>query len=107
MNYTNCCYNGGMNLDDKCLIIEEFIREYGINIDPYEDVDYLKFKMYNDIGIPLAQSIVYGLALPTTDGEQIVIETWNNLCELLKADPNGEYDNINDMIIGPEIDEEE
>lgn len=85
-----------MDLEDKCSIIEQFSKEFTIGeIDRefFED-----FVLYNDLGVPLASLIVYGLADATSEGQGIIDETWQQLCETLDLDPDDEYDDFDEMI---------
>lgn len=84
-----------MEIENICEIIEEFSRDYSseeLNTDFFSD-----FVNHNDIGIPLAQCIVYKLATPTDIGKQMIIDTWNNLCEILEVDPTETYQDLDDM----------
>lgn len=84
-----------MDIESISKILEEFSRDFTIgNIDREYFSDFV---IYNDMGIPLAQSIVYDLAMPTEEGKSLIVETWNNLCEILGADPEEEYDDLDDV----------
>lgn len=86
-------------------IIEDFSRQFTtgeVDRDFFSD-----FLIYNDLGLPLAQCVVYGLATPTTEGNAVILETWVNLCDLLGIDPNQYYEDFDDMIEESEEDEEE
>lgn len=85
-----------MDIESKCDIIEEFMREHILN-DKFKDEDVDEFLEYNDLGIPLAQGVAYDLAELTDEGETLVEETWNGLCKLFSADPYGEYDGLDDL----------
>jgi hypothetical protein len=86
-----------MDMESKCSLIEEFMREYRLN-DQYEEYDVEKFLEYNDIGIPLAQSVSYGLATPTIEGKDLIEETWVLFCEMLGADFEDEFDDLDDLL---------
>lgn len=93
-----------MDIETKCSIIEEFMREYILN-DDYDEYDVDSFLEYNDIGVPLAQAVIYNLANPTPEGSFLLQETWILFCEMLGIDPEGEYEDMDDII--DELEDEE
>lgn len=77
-------------------IIEDFSRQFTtgeVDMEFFSD-----FLIYNDLGVPLAQCVVYGLANPTSEGNAVILETWTNLCALLEIDPNEDYEDFDEMI---------
>lgn len=86
-----------MDIEDKCFLIEEFVREYSKYEHSNKSEEFLEFLSYNDLGIPLAQAYVYDLIILTDEGEGLIQETWLNLCEMIGTDPDGEYESIYDM----------
>lgn len=85
-------------------ILEDFARQFTTG-----EVDrefFSDFLIYNDLGIPLAQCVVYGLATPTQEGSAVILETWNNMCSLLDIDPTEEYEDFDDCIDDSESDED-
>lgn len=85
-----------MDIEDISKILEEFARDFttgDLDRDFFSD-----FVIYNDLGVPLAQAVVYELATPTKEGESLIIETWNNLCELLEVNPLEEYEDLDDLL---------
>ena len=86
-----------MDIEDKCFLIEEFVREYGKYEYSGESEDYINFLSYNDLGVPLAQAFTYNLVELTEEGEGLIEETWLNLCDMVNTDPDGEYESIYDM----------
>lgn len=86
-----------MDVEDRCALIEEFVREYSKYEFAFHNEDFLDFKLYNDLGIPLAQSVTYGLVNLTEEGMKLVDETWVYFCDMLESDPDGEYESIYDM----------
>lgn len=77
-------------------ILEDFARQFTVGeIDREFFSDFL---IYNDIGLPLAQCIVYKLVEPTQEGRAVVLETWVNLCELLDIDSTQEYEDFDEML---------
>jgi hypothetical protein len=85
-----------MDLEQKCAIIEEVARDFTVG-----DLDrefFSDFIIYNDLGLPLAQVIIYNLGSLNSDGQKVVEETWNQLCDLLGVDSEDEYIDLDDMI---------
>ena len=76
----------------KAEIIKEFIEENYLD-DLYED-----FFDYNDLGVPIAIAIVSDLVILTKEGEDLLNETWIELCEIFGSDPNEEYENLEDLM---------
>jgi hypothetical protein len=97
-----------MELEDKAKIIEEFVRDFVSDELDYEDIDFVGFFSYNDLGVPLAQAVTYDLiAQLTPEGEKVLEETWFNLCELFGSDPEEDYIDLDDVIVfGSDEDEE-
>jgi hypothetical protein len=65
--------------------------------DEFNSGDYEEFFDYNDLGIPLSIAITQDMVILTDSGEQLLNETWNELCLLFGADPSGEYESIDDV----------
>ena len=65
--------------------------------DNFNDEVYDEFFDYNDLGIPMAIAVIQEMVILTDSGEQLLDETWKELCELFGADPNGEYESIDDV----------
>jgi len=86
-----------MDTEDKCFLIEEFVREYGKYQYSHKSAEFLEFLSYNDLGVPIAQAFVYDLAILTEEGEALIEETWVNLCNMLNSNPYGNYESIYDM----------
>lgn len=86
-----------MDIDDKCFLIEEFVREYSKYEYSNQSQEFIDFLSYNDLGVPMAQAFVYDLVMLTEEGEGLVEETWLNLCTMVNTDPNGSYESIYDM----------
>lgn len=85
-----------MEFEQKCVIIEEVARDFTVG-----DLDrefFSDFIIYNDLGLPLAQIIVYDLGTLNNEGKNVVEETWKELCLLLDVDPDDEYDDLDEMI---------
>lgn len=65
--------------------------------DEFNSGDYEEFFDYNDLGVPLAIAINNDLVILTDAGEQLLDETWKDLCLLFEADPDNEYESIDDL----------
>ena len=65
--------------------------------DEFNSGEYDEFFDYNDLGIPLSIAITQDMVILTDAGEQLLEETWIELCLLFEADPNGEYESIDDL----------
>lgn len=94
-----------MELEQKCAIIEEVARDFTVG-----DLDrefFSDFIIYNDLGLPLAQAIIYDLATLHDEGKKIVEETWKELCILLNVDPDDEYYDLDEMIEAGGFDEDD
>lgn len=94
-----------MEFEHKCVIIEEVARDFtagDLDIELFSD-----FIIYNDLGLPLAQTVVYDLGTLNNEGRKVVQETWKELCLLLDIDPDEEYDDLDDMIEAGGFDEDE
>jgi hypothetical protein len=75
----------------KAEILVQFTQDY------FNSGEYEEFFDYNDLGIPMAISVMQDLVILTDAGEQLLDETWKELCEIFGADPNGEYESIDDV----------
>ena len=65
--------------------------------DEFNSGEYEEFFDYNDLGIPLSIAITQDMVILTDSGEQLLEETWIELCLLFNADPNLEYESIDDL----------
>ena len=80
-----------MDNRSKAEILVQFTQD-NFNDEVYED-----FFDYNDLGIPMAIAVMQEMVILTDSGEQLLEETWTELCELFGADPKGEYESIDDV----------
>ena len=67
--------------------------------DHFNSEEYDEFFDYNDLGIPMSIAITQDMVILTDAGEQLLEETWTELCLLFEADPNGEYESIDDLTV--------
>jgi hypothetical protein len=65
--------------------------------DEFNSGEYDEFFDYNDLGIPLSIAITQDMVILTNEGEQLLEETWKELCLLFKVDPDLEYETIDDL----------
>ena len=75
----------------KAEIIVQFTQ------DQFNSGDYDEFFDYNDLGVPMSIAIDQDMVILTDKGEQLLEETWIELCNLFNADPNSEYESIDDL----------
>lgn len=60
---------------------------------------FAEFFEYNDMGVPLSQLIMMNqIEQLTTEGEQTIEETYQNLCDLFSKDSDEEFDDITDLM---------
>ena len=76
----------------KAEIIVQFTQ------DQFNSGDYDEFFDYNDLGVPMSIAIDQDMVILTDKGEQLLEETWTELCLLFKADANLEYESIDDLM---------
>jgi hypothetical protein len=65
--------------------------------DSFNDETYSEFFDYNDLGIPMSIAVVQDMVILTDEGEQLLDETWKDLCLLFDANPDSEYESIDDL----------
>lgn len=76
----------------KAEILVQFTQDE-FNLGNYDD-----FFDYNDLGIPMAIAVTQDMVILTDAGEQLLDETWIELCNLLDVNPNEEYESIDDLM---------
>jgi hypothetical protein len=86
------------NLTEKANLIVAFSEEHR------GSEDYEEFFDYNDLGVPLAISLREGYIKLRGKGEDVIAETWTELCTTVNADPNREYKNLEELISAGVID---
>jgi len=97
-----------MELIEKSKIIEEFTRDLLVNPEMYDPEDIEMFLEYNDLGIPLAQAHAYDLISGLTEeGSNVIEETWFYFCNMIDVDPDGEYDDLDEVLLIASDDEDE
>jgi hypothetical protein len=76
----------------KAEILVQFTQDH-FNSEEYDD-----FFDYNDLGIPLSIAVMQEMVILTDSGEQLLDETWIELCNLFGADSNSDYETIDDLM---------
>jgi hypothetical protein len=77
----------------KAEILVQFTQDY------FNSGEYEEFFDYNDLGIPMSIAITQDMVILTNEGEQLLEETWKELCLLFEANPDDEYESIDDLIV--------
>jgi len=80
-----------MKLVDQARLVVAFSEDNRAE-DKYSD-----FFAYNDLGVPLAISLTLGYIKLREAGEEVVTETWFDLCTTLNIDPMGKYKSVEDL----------
>ena len=65
--------------------------------DEFNSGEYDEFFDYNDLGIPMSIALTQDMIILTDSGEQLLDETWKELCLLFDANPDDEYESIDDL----------
>lgn len=73
-------------------LIIQFTQSY------FDDEEFADFFDYNDLGVPVAVAYFNDLVTLTSEGEKLLNETYLELCDLFGANPNDEYEDIDDLI---------
>ena len=80
-----------MDLISKAKLITAFSHENS------EKTEYSDFFEYNDLGVPLAIALSQGHINLRSAGEEVLLETWSDLCEVLRTDPDRGYESIEEL----------
>lgn len=81
-----------MEIIEKAHIIIQFTEEFR-GVEKYDE-----FFEYNDMGVPLSIALANDFIILTDGGRKIIEETFEDICWQFEADPNGEYENLEDLI---------
>lgn len=76
----------------KCNILAQ------VYIDYSEDERFSQLCYTHDIGIPLAYIISRNLGTANSDGMVFVDNAWEDFCEILGVDQDGEYSSFDSMM---------
>lgn len=77
----------------KAKIITQFTIEESTN--PIWEEWFIQ----NDLGVPIAFIFTKGMVELNSFGVAVMEETWLALCRSTMADPNGNYNNLGDMLL--------
>ena len=80
-----------MDNSRKAEILVQFTQDY------FNSGEYDEFFDYNDLGVPMSIALDQEMIILTDKGEELLQETWNELCLLFNANPNAEYESIDDL----------
>jgi len=89
--------NREMGNVEKAEIIVQFTQ------DAFNDDLYSDFFDYNDLGVPLSIAVQQEMVILTDAGEGVLQETWKELCTMFNADPEKEYESIDDLMLLEEL----
>ena len=82
-----------MDNSKKAEILVQFTQDY------FNSGEYDEFFDYNDLGIPMSIALDQEMIILTNKGEELLQETWKGLCLLFEANPDEEYESIDDLIV--------
>jgi hypothetical protein len=68
-------------------------------MDYRDQEDFEDFVQYNDLGLPLAFFINEGIVKSTPQAEIYIGETFDLFIMALEADPNEDYESLEDLLI--------
>jgi hypothetical protein len=80
-----------MDNSKKAEILVQFTQDY------FNSGEYDEFFDYNDLGVPMSIALDQEMIILTDKGEELLQETWNELCLLFNANPDDEYETIDDL----------
>lgn len=84
-----------MDIKTKAEIIVQFTEELK------DKKEFQDFFQYHDLGVPLAICVVKGFAELTDLGyEEVLYETYVDICDIYGADENKDYEDLDDLISG-------
>jgi hypothetical protein len=90
---------GKTNFSDKCNILGQFWLFY--REDAEKNESWGDFFSYNDVALPLAYMLMgdepLAIVNEKSDGETVIQETWEMLCEFLNVEEDGDYESIGDV----------
>ena len=84
-----------MSILEKARLVNEFAGEY---MTEQNDLELELFFTVNNLGIPFSIGLTNNFITLEKSGEEIIEETWIDLCNLMDLDPNEEYKDIWQMI---------
>ena len=81
-----------MDLLQKSQMIIEFTEQY------LNDEEFADFFLYNDLGVPTAVCYANEMVSLKPKGEELINETYKELCDLFGADYEEDYEDLKDLI---------
>ena len=78
---------------NKCDILGQLWQDYR------EETDFEDFVQYNDLGLPLAYLISQEIVKSSPQAEIYVNETFELFILALEADPDEEYESLEDLLV--------
>jgi hypothetical protein len=81
-----------MDSKTKAKIITDFLMRNA------EEEKYDDFFDYNDLGLPLAVAFNANICILNNEGETILKETYNLLCDELGADSEKEFKDLDELL---------
>ena len=78
---------------NKCAILGQLWMDYR------EENDFEDFVQYNDLGLPLAYFISEDIVKSTPRAEIYINETFDLFILALEADPDEEYESLEDLLV--------
>ena len=79
-----------------CKILSE------IHVAYTEEGDHADFAEFNDLGVPLAYFVYQGLAVPSQEGKDKILETWELLLKAQELEDTG-FSELDDLLDWKEI----
>jgi hypothetical protein len=73
-----------IDIEEKAFILSEFNDLFDTKEGISPSID--NFFIYNDLGFPIVDLMTRYLVVPTTDGEEVLNETWSQFCKLFGVD---------------------
>ncbi len=79
------------DFDTVCKILNE------IHVAYTEEGDHADFAEFNDLGVPLAYFVHQGLAVPSQEGKDKILETWELLLRAQELEDTG-FSELDDLL---------
>lgn len=79
------------DFDTVCKILSE------IHVAYTEEGDHADFAEFNDLGVPLAYFVHEGLAVPSQEGKDKILETWELLLKAQELEDTG-FSELDDLL---------
>ena len=90
-----------MELIDKANILSELSLMYS------DDERWSEFFSYHDLAMPYAFGLSFGHILELSpEGDNLIESAWLTFCDILRVDPNADWDGIISMFRNADFSEE-